>query len=191
MLAEGVLTKDPIRKYPLSLANLQVILKIYAVNNRQPFTYSISKTKGQFTEYYLTDEGLEYFYEFFNSHSLAYCRSTFSNFFTQYKEDVMPDPRTYHMFNNFRGVSGKKQEAGTKQRALIVRKVKRCERKYEFDSIKQARQQLNLWLTLYPIEEFTLYRVREQKGYTVREKIPLIVTPVTDHYKAGQTDWRK
>ena len=85
------------------------------------------------------------------------------------------DPETYPNFSNFRGTDGRNYEAGTKQAALIIRTVGRCQRKYPFDTIKDARDTLRIWLTQYPIEQFKLYRVRTQKGCTFKEEIPLII----------------
>ena len=168
---EGLLTEEKIRKYPLTLSNLHVFLKVYAVENALPYTYKLEK--GIATTYYLTDEGLELFYTFFQTHSFKYCRSLFSQLLINATENF--DPVTYPYFSNFRGTDGIHTEAGTKQKALVIRTVNRCQRKYYFDSIKEARQSLTLWLTMYPIEEFKLYRLRTQKGITFKEEIPLII----------------
>lgn len=45
-----------------------------------------------------------------------------------------------------------------------------------------------IWLTVYPIEEFTLYRIRTQKGVTFKEKITLIPTRTSNN--VGKTEWR-
>lgn len=168
---EGLLTEDKIRKYPLTLSNLHVILKMYATENFEPYTYKLEK--GIPTTYYLTDEGLEWFYEFFRNHSFKYCRTLFSQLLIHADEDFVPE--TYSYFSNFRGTDGIRTAAGTKQKALIIRTVGRCQRKYEFNSIKEARDTLRIWLTLYPIEEFKLYRLRTQKNCTFKEEIPLII----------------
>ena len=168
---EGLLTEEKIRKYPLTLSNLHVFLKVYAVENALPYTYKLEK--GVTTTYYLTDKGLELFYTFFQTHSFKYCRSLFSQLLINATENF--DPVTYPYFSNFRGTDGIHTEAGTKQKALVIRTVNRCQRKYYFDSIKEARQSLTLWLTMYPIEEFKLYRLRTQKGTTFKEEIPLII----------------
>lgn len=168
---DGILTEEPIRKFPLTLSNLHVVLKMYAVENHMPYTYKLEK--GVATTFYLTDKGLEWFYDFFRNHTFTYCRSLFSQLLVNAKEGF--DPSTYSYFSNFRGTDGIHTVAGSKQKAMIIRTVKRCERKYYFDSIKEARDTLRIWLTQYPIEEFKLYRVREQKGTTFKEEIPLII----------------
>ena len=172
LLDERLLTTDPIRKYPLSLSNLHVVLKVYAIESYQPYSYKLEP--GVVTPYYLTDKGLEWFYTFFHCHTLEYCRSLFSHLLAHAKN--LDDVEHYPYFSNFRGTDGIKAVAGTKQKALIIRTVNRCQRKYEFDSIKEARDALRIWLTAYPIEQFKLYRVRvtEKKG-TFKEEIPLIV----------------
>lgn len=161
-----------IRKYPLSLSNLHVVLKIYAIETFQPYTYKLEK--GVPTSYYLTDKGLEMFYNFFKTHSFTYCRSLFSHLLMHTHQEEF-DPETLKDFSNFRGTDGVRKVAGIGQKALIIRTVGRCKRQYPFESIKEARDTLRIWLTRYPIEEFKLYRVREQKGSTFKEEIPLIV----------------
>ena len=167
----GILTEEPIRKYPLTLSNLHVVLKIYATNTFQPYTYKLEK--GKATTYYLTDKGLDMFYSFFKTHSFTYCRSLFSQLLIRAEEGFVPEE--HKDFSNFRGTDGLHTEAGTKQKALIIRTVGRCKRQFPFDSIKEARDTLRIWLTKYPIEEFKLYRIREQKGTTFKEEIPLII----------------
>lgn len=180
---EGILTEYKIRKFPLTLSNLHVVLKIYAIENFLPYTYKLEK--GKTTTYYLTDEGLVWFYDFFKTHSFKYCRSLFSQLLIHAEEGF--DPTTYVFFSNFRGTDGIHNVAGSKQKAMITRTVKRCVRKYEFESIKEARDTLRIWLTMYPIEEFKLYRLRTQKGTTFKEEIPLIINrPVNSNaFKGG------
>lgn len=168
---EGILTEEKIRKYPLTLSNLHVVLKMYAVENFLPYEYKLEK--GIETTYYLTEEGLEWFYNFFRTHSFIYCRSLFSQLLINAGERF--DPVSYPYFSNFRGTDGYHPPAGSKQAAMIIRTVGRCQRKYHFDSIREARDTLKIWLTLYPIEQFKIYRLRTQKGYTFKEEIPLIV----------------
>ena len=90
-------------------------------------------------------------------------------------EHTLDHMETFSVLSNFRGTEGIHAVAGTKQKAKIIRTVKRCKREYDFDTIKEARDTLRIWLTQYPIEEFKLYRVRTQKGTTFKEEIPLVV----------------
>lgn len=170
----GILTEDKIRKFPLSMSNLHVVLKVFAIKTFQPYTYK--HEPGKASTYYLTDEGLEWFYSFFREHDLSYCRSMFSHLFIHATEENIKHIEDYSFFSNFRGTDGVHAVAGSKQKAMIVHTVKRCERKYYYDSIKEARDELKIWLTRYPIEQFKLYRIREteHKG-TFKEAIPLIV----------------
>ena len=149
---------------------------------------SLTDTKEKLTSYYLTDLGLQWFLHFFEVHSFTYCRSQFSFLLRSVKEEEFTTDHV--VFNNFKGLSGKKTIPGTKQRALIIRKVKRCERRYEFDSIKEAREQLQLWLSYFPIEEFTLYRLRTQNGHTFKEKIPLLVDRNRYQNLGGKHDFK-
>lgn len=143
---------------------------------RLPYTLDGDNCKGEYTDCYMTDDGLNWFYNFLRSKSLPFLRETFPSTFSRLSKDIKHvDFETYDGLNNFRGTKGITRKVGTLQRALIERRVKRCVRKYEFDTIAEARRQLMLWLRYYPAEEFTLYRVRVQRGYTVKEKIPLVV----------------
>jgi len=170
----GILTKDTIRRYPLRYTNLQAVMKMYAVNTNQPFTMSIYGKKGVSTEYYLTDYGLEYVYDFFKGKDLTYAKALFNYLFTHSKEDTLDHLDTYSFFDNFRGTRGTKSRRGSKQPALIIRTVGRAEKRYEFNSIAEARDQLRLWVALYPIEQFTLYRIKtDKKGYKYKERIKL------------------
>lgn len=170
---EGWLTEEPIRKYPLTSSNLSVVLKIYAIEHFLPYTVKLEK--GVATTYYLTDDGLEHVYDFFRNRTLSYIRSTFSWLFMNADEYTLENIEDYSVLDNFRGIEGIHPKAGTKQKALIVRTVKRCKREYHFDSIREARDALRIYLSHYPIEEFKLYRIRTQKGCTFKEEIPLIV----------------
>lgn len=176
------------RKYPLREYNFRVICKCYAMFFNIPYLFDITDVGGQFTDCYMTDYGLNWFYNFLRSKDIPYLKTIFPHLFIRIPADTTHlDYATCSVFNNFRGVTGVKRRAGTLQRAMVERRVKRCTRKYEFDSIAEARQQLMLWLRYYPAEEFTLYRVREQKGYTIREQIPLVV----DNSKRGRHADRK
>ena len=173
LIEKGLLTEEPIRKFPLTLSNLHVVLKMYAIDNFRPYTYKLDK--GVATTYYLTDEGLDWFYDWFKERSLTFCRSLFSHLLIYADERTLKHMEDFSVLSNFRGTEGIHAVSGTKQKALIIRTVKRCKREYPFDSIKEARDALRIWLTQYPVEEFKLYRVRTQKGTTFKEEIPLIV----------------
>ena len=174
----GYLTKDKIREHPLRYTNLQTVLKVYAINTCQSFSLYVYKKVNIPTEFFLTDCGLEYLYDFFRSKDLAYCRATFNYLFTHATEYNVKHPEEFSYFDNFRGTKGIKTRAGSKQPALIVRKVGNAERKYNFNSIAEARDQLKIWLTVYPIEQFTLYRIRTNKnGYKFKDKLKLIIEP--------------
>lgn len=173
LVEEGLLTEEPIRKFPLTLSNLHVVLKIYAIEHFKPYSYKLDK--GTATTYYLTDKGLTWFYNWFKGKNLAYCRSLFSHLLIYADEHTLDHMEDFSVLSNFRGTEGIHAVAGTKQKAKIIRTVKRCKREYDFDSIKEARDTLRIWLTQYPIEEFKLYRVRTQKGTTFKEEIPLVV----------------
>ena len=181
LLDLGILTKEKIRKYPLKYTNLQAILKVYAINNNIPFRLYIYKCAGIATEYYLTDYGLEYIYSFFRSKSLDYVRSIFGFLFTYGTEENLKHPETYSFFNNFRGTTGVRNKLGSKTPAMVVHTVNKAKRIYNFNSIAEARAQLKIWFTQYPVDQFEIYRLRFDKhGCKYKEKIKLIVTQNTN-----------
>lgn len=132
-------------------------------------------TKGEITDCYMTDKGLDWFYTFLRSKSLPFLRRTFPSVFNHYVDGTPFEE--YIGLNNFRGVRGVNKRAGTVQRAMVTRRVKRCIRTYHFANIAQAREQLRIWLRYYPEDEFTLYRVRTLHNVDVKEEIPLVVSP--------------
>ena len=186
---EGLLTEEPIRKFPLTLSNLNVVLKIYAIEHFLPFTVKLEQ--GVATTYYLTDEGLEYVYDFFRNRSLSYIRSLFSWLFVYADEQTLEHIEDYSVLSTFRGTEGIHPKAGSKQKALIIRTVKRCKREYHFDSIREAREALRIYLAHYPIEEFKLYRIRIREGYTCKEEIPLIVERNVNYNISGLLGGKK
>lgn len=194
LVSLNILTKEKIRKYPLKETNLRVVLKIYAIKTYQPYEYCIRKLKGLnnvASEYYLTDEGLQWVYDFFKDKELTYVRSIFSNLFVRATQDTLKHIDTYPYFNNFRGTMGATTPPGSKQKALVIHTVNRTERKYNFDSIIEARDFLRIMFTKYPMEDFKLYRIRvtEKKG-TFKEQIKLLPERAPNKYR-GTTEWRK
>lgn len=172
----GILTKEKIRNHPLKMTNLQVVLKIYAVKTYQPFSFRIKGLKGIPSDYYLTDYGLQYVYDFFKDKSLDYARSLFGQLFVRATQDDLQHLDTYPYFNNFRGTTGCRAKLGTKQPALLIHTVGRTQRKYEFDTLAEARANVTILLSKYPAEQFKLYRIRtNKKGYTFKEEVKLIV----------------
>lgn len=91
------------------------------------------------------------------------------------EEDI--DKVTYQGYNNFRGITGDKPKAGTKQKAVLVHKDK----EYTFETLREARKEVLMLSRFYPIDEFTLYRVRKltKKGKPTyyREKVKIILEP--------------
>lgn len=181
----GILTEDAIRKYPLRSANLALVLKAYAVDTNKPYTIDVTQFD-LLNDYtlYLTEGGLEWLYDFFARHSLAYLKSAFQFLFLNATEADVLNPEGYAAFNNFRGTVGLKPKAGTKQRALLVRAYGKngiLKEKREFDTIVEARDEFFNLSRFFPADSFTLYRLRTQikngKTTSFKEKIPLYLEP--------------
>lgn len=179
----GILTDDSIRKYPLRAANLAMVLKAYATDTNQPYTLNNQRYSEVFSDFalYLTEGGLEWLFDFFTRHSLSFLKSTFQFLFTNATQFEVDHPETYAGFNNLRGTVGDRPKAGTKQGAILVRTCGNLKKTYTFDSILEAREEFFNISRYYPVEEFTLYRVRKllKKGKTTyyKEQIPLILPP--------------
>jgi hypothetical protein len=175
----GILTESPLRKYPLRAANLAVVLKAYAIEAKLPYTLNNQKFD-ELSDYklYLTDAGLEWLFNVFKQHSLPFLRSAFQFVFSNATEADIQNPE-YVGYNNFRGITGDRPKAGTKQKAVLVRKVGRTLREYKFDSIREARREFLYLSRFYPVEQFKLYRIKKntKKGKVsyYRDEIPLIL----------------
>lgn len=175
----GILTETPHRKYPLRAANLSAVLKAYAIEARMPYTLNVRNLQ-ELSDYklYLTDEGLEWLYDVFKQHSLPFLRSAFQFVFSSATEDDVQNPEQYAGFNNFRGTIGERPKAGTKQKAVLVRKVGKALREYKFDSIREARAEFFNLSRFFPVDQFKLYRIRKETRNKTpsyyREELPLI-----------------
>lgn len=179
-VALGILTDKSPRKYPLRAANLALVLKAYAIAMHLPYT--INNQRYDLMEgytYYLTEGGYEWLMNFFQQYSLPYLRSTFHFLFANATKVDIDNPEQYQAYNNFRGTVGERPKAGTKQKAVLVRTYKNMKKEYHFDTIAEARQELLMLTRYFPLNEFTLYRVRKNtraEGVTYyRSEIPLLI----------------
>lgn len=179
MLEKGYLTTEKIRKYPLSLGSLHMLEKLHAMSLYQPFKYDPCSIIHKSSPYYLTDEGLEWAFTFMQSKPLSLLKSLFTGRLTHVTEEDMADLSKAKAFSNFKGLTGVPVRAGSKQKAVLVRRVKRCDREYYFDSLAEARDAVRMLLRKYPIEEFTLYKmhrsVKNGKEYFSRVKVDLVL----------------
>lgn len=175
----GILTTEKMRKYPLRKANLAMILKAYAIIAKLPYEINHKRFKElPDDELYLTDRGWTWLLEVFNRHSLDYLKSTFHVIFMNAtEEDVINED--YEMYSNFRGLTGVKQKAGTKQKAVLIRNVGRSKHEFPFETLREARAELLRLSRFYPLDEFELYRIRKNtknnKVYHYRSKVPLVL----------------
>lgn len=170
----GILTDKKIRKYPLRSANLAVVLKAYAISTHRPYEINLHKVN-VLDDYklYLTDGGLEWLMYTFKQHSLKYLKSVFLFVFTNATEDDIED-ETYIGYNNFRGITGDRPKAGTKQKAILMHKHK----EFHFETLKEARKELMNLARFYPLDDFKLYRIKKntKDGITryYKREVPLI-----------------
>jgi len=167
-----ILTMDKIRAYPLRKGSLAAVLKAYAIASYLPYELNMQHVKHMPNKpYYLTESGFEWLIDVFSGKTLEYLRHTFGVMFAKATEADVKNPR-YEGYHNFAGIIGDRPKAGTKRKAILVRKVRRVERTWEFENLREARKELLLLLRFYPVSEFTLYRIHKQ-GYRV--KVPLIL----------------
>lgn len=169
----GILTEVKIYKYPLRSANLAVILKAYANETHQPYEIKTSYYY-VLSDYslYLTPSGFEWLLYTFQKHSLEFLRATYGFVFSKAKESDITNVN-YIYYNNFRGVTGDRPKAGSKQKAVLVRIIKRAKREFHFNSLREARDAFMNFSRFYPTEEFKLYRIKKD----CREEVPLILPP--------------
>lgn len=155
-----------------------MVAKVYAMHIHQSYDYHhLNIPQNKNTDYYMTDEGIDWFFTVLESKPFDLLRGLFSIRFTNIKEG--DDLRTAPGFGNIKGISGVVPKAGSKQKAMLIHKVKRCERKYYFDSLVEAREEVKRLLKYYPPEEFKLYRICEDKYkdrvHHVRREVKLIL----------------
>jgi hypothetical protein len=170
----GILTKKKIHEYPLRNANLAMVLKAYAVSTHKPYTVDKNFEVLDDHKLYLTDGGFEWLLATFSMHSLQYLRSTFHFVFSNATEDDIDNPK-YMGYNNFRGITGDRPKAGTKQKAVLVHTQGKLVKEYRFDTLREARKELLMLSRFYPIDEFTLYRIRKNKGSTYRSEVRTVL----------------
>jgi len=173
-VSAGILTKEPLYKYPLRNANLAVVLKAYAVATNQPYTITKEYEYLDVHKLYLTKGGFEWLLGVFKQYSLTYLRSTFGHVFINADEKDVGDLE-YLGYNNLRGLSGERPKAGTKQKAVLVHRRGRRKVEYKFNTLRAARDEIFNLSRFYPIDEFTLYRIRKntKRGtvYYYREEV--------------------
>lgn len=171
----GILCQDNIRQYPLRPFSLVLVLKLYALSARLP--YEVNHTRlDKITQqaYYLTDSGLSWLYENLRQYPLPFLRSHFGNLFSTATEEDLKHLDQYSRLANFRGTTGARPKAGTKQAAMLVRFVGRCRREYKYDSLRAARCDLINLSRFYSLQEFKLYRLSCNGCYT---EVPLVLKP--------------
>jgi hypothetical protein len=180
----GILTEEPIRKYPLRASNLAMLLKAYAVSTHKPYT--IDKQRYyllQDYKLYMTDEGLLWLYDIFNGHSLNFLKRTFQYLFINVKDiDEVTTCYAAPWLANFRGEVGEQPKAGSKQAAVLVRsygKDHKIKKEFNFPELRLAREAVLDLTRFYPLGEFKLYRIRkltkQGKETFYREEVPLLL----------------
>lgn len=174
-LDKGILTTEKNRRYSLLASSLGVVLKAYATENLLPYELNFSALEEPKQSYYLTYDGLQWLYAHFRNHSVEYLQKVYTPFFITTTKVIEQS----HLLNNFRGETGKKPRAGSKQPAILVYRNKRVKKEYHFETIHEARDYVVQITRQLPLDQFTLYRIRKlmKKGKVThyREEIPLIV----------------
>lgn len=180
----GILTDEPIRKYPLRASNLAMLIKLYAVETHNPYDidnqrYDILKDY----KMYVTDSGLLWVYEAFNRHSLAYLKRVFQYLFVNVKStDELKMLQRLPSLGNFRGETGERPEAGTKQAAVLIRshgKNGKIKQTFNYPTLKEAREAVLDLSRFYKLDEFKLYRIRkltkQGKETFYKEEVPILL----------------
>jgi hypothetical protein len=182
----GILTKEPIRKYPLRASNLAMLLKAYAISTNKPYTIDNQRYHLlQDYKVYVTDEGLLWLYDLFSGHSLNFLKRTFQYLFINVKN--IEEVSYCHLMPslaNFRGEVGEQPKAGSKQAAILVRsfgKNNKVKKEFHYPELRLARQAVLELTRFYPVDEFKLYRIRKltKKGKVTyyREEVPILLEP--------------
>ena len=170
----GILTPDSIRKYPLKEGNVGVVLKVYALHAKLPFTLDNTDVS-IYKDYkvYLTKEGYDWLINEFKSYTLVYLRSAFQHVFINL--DKIENIDKYEGLNNFRGLSGINYKVGTLNGAILVRQQGIHKDETVFKTLADARKEVLSLSRFYSIENFTLYRTGVSNGVYYKQKVPLIL----------------
>jgi len=170
----GILSSSSFRKYPLRPLNLAVVLKTYATTSGIPYDLNNNKLQEiAHHTYYLTDEGLTWFYNVLSSWSFPFVRSMFPILFAKATESDLKALDKYYGLANFRGTVGQRPKAGSKQEAMLVRMNGKRKITYKFATLHEARAELLSLSRYYPLQDFKLYR-RMTNGYFAQ--VPLVVS---------------
>lgn len=168
LFVEGLLTTETLYKYPLRASSYATICKAYSLEHGLSYTLNYQQLPKLTEKYYLTPKGITWLMEHFAKYSSEFLRSVYTPYF-------MRNDKT--LLNNFYGISGERPKQGSKQKAMVVHQHKRVRKEYHFDQLRHARQFIFDNAKFYPLEEFTLYRIRTRmRGKSVdtfREKLPL------------------
>lgn len=168
LFAEGILTTETLYKYPLRASSYATVCKAYSLEHGLSYTLNYQQLPKLTEKYYLTPEGVEWLMKHFAKYSDEFLRSVYTPYF-------MRDDKA--LLKNFYGVSGERPKRGSKQKAMVVHQHKRVRKEYHFEQLRLARQFIFDNARFYPLEEFTLYRIRTRtvgkRVETFREKLPL------------------
>jgi hypothetical protein len=177
----GILTKQILRKYPLSSANIAVVVKAYALKLRMPFIIDTLNFE-ELTEYrlYLTDAGLEWLIQEFKQYTLVFLRTAFQFVFSNATQKDIDNLEQYKGLNNFKGLIGTNYKVGTTHPALLVRtygKNNKLKIETRYDTLVEARKEVLYLTRFYPAEQFTLYRLAKSKSKDVylKYEVPLFL----------------
>lgn len=167
----GFLTLEPIRKYPLKKTSYNNILKLYAHNSKKPYKHKLYQFDNvTIDNYYLTDAGIEWMYNTFESMTPQYRLTLMPEYFNMKGNYVRGNP----MLNNLIGTYGINPKSMYSREAILVRrygKNNKIVKEYHYPTSKEAREAVLEYLKYYPIEQFELYVIKN--GYRVKK--PLLI----------------
>ena len=189
LLETGILTKDKIRKYPLSQLYVNKLIKIYALNTRQYYIFKYKVGTEVETDLYITDKGLDMYYTFCETHNPEFVRKTI--YMRMYTDDDLKNIRNLDTEGN-RRMQGLLRTPGASKSPsgglIIIHRGNTTQQK-EFKSFTDARNMIKLLLTMYVPESLELYRIRHSKTKgSWKVKAPVICTHYSPRNEGDQFD---
>jgi hypothetical protein len=166
----GILTSDPVTTHHITATHLSYVVKAYAIESHLPFEADADLLEAfKLERLYITAEGWEWLFTFFQTKAFHYLQLHFKSVFNLMKAEDVSD-RNAIGYGAFLGRKRVFNKSGTGQRACVTHQKGNFKKRYEYDTLREAREAIFMLSRFYPISDFKLYRyAKTHNGYYPRE----------------------
>lgn len=163
--------------YQLYDYNFHICIKVYAMTNHLPYTFTTFDThRYKHDQVYLSEEGIKwikeriYYYESKDMLNIIY--TPLATLRVCNESDLFDID--CKMIRNLKGLIGPKFKRCEHPSKIVWTHNNNVE-EFEFDNVDEARDYLRYLIALHPIEEFKLYTYyyRESRGLWDKNEVPL------------------